>query len=255
MTALKSLSLARPLAVLDLESTGLDPAADRVVEIAVLMLSPGAPGRMFHTRVNPGRSIPAAAAAVHGITDADAAGAPRFGEIAAGLAHRLDGCDLAGFGIGGFDLPLLAAEFARAGIPFRLTGRAVLDALGVFRSHEPRDLSAAVRLYLGRDHVGAHSAAADTLAAAEILDEQVRRYGLPATPAALHAAIVEVDVGGKFRRGDAGVMFAFGKYAGRPLADVAAADPGYLEWVLGKPFLDDVHALVRGALAAARAGR
>ena len=167
--------------------------------------------------------------------------------VAAGLARRLDGCDLAGFGISGFDLPLLAAEFARAGIPFRLTGRAVLDALGVFQSHEPRDLSAAVRFYLGRDHAGAHSAAADTLAAAaEILDEQVRRYGLPVTPAALHAALVEVDVAGKFRRADGGVAFAFGKYAGRPLADVAAADPGDLEWVLARPFLDDVHALVRG---------
>lgn len=249
--ALKNLSLSRPLAAIDLESTGLDPANDRIVEIAVLTLAPGRAAEMFHTRVNPGRPIPSPATAVHGLADTDVAGAPRFPEIATDLTHRLGGCDLAGFGIGGFDLPLLTAEFARAGVSLPLAGRAVLDALSVFRRREPRSLSAAVAFYLGREHAGAHRATQDVGAALEVLDEQVRRYGLPAVPAVLHAAIVEVDVAGKFRRTDAGVTFAFGKYAGRTLDDVAASDPGYLEWMLGKSFLDDVHALVRGALARA----
>jgi DNA polymerase-3 subunit epsilon len=249
--SLRHLSLARPLAVLDLESTGVDPACDRIVEVAVLTLSPGGPGALFHTRVNPGRPIPAAATAVHGIGDADVTAAPPFRAVATDLAAQLDGCDLAGFGITGFDLPLLAAEFARAGVLFRLADRAVLDALRVYRQHEPRDLSAAVRYFLGREHAGAHSAIRDVIAAIEVLDAQVGRYGLPAAPGSLHATVAEVDVAGRFRRTDAGVAFAFGKYAGRTLDDVAASDPGYLEWMLCKPFLDDVHALVRSALARA----
>lgn len=233
MTSLRYLTLARPLAVLDLESTGTDPATDRVVELAVLTLRPDGSAEPYATRVHPGRVIPAAATAVHGITDADVRGAPTFAAVAPDLVRRLAGCDLAGFGLTGFDLPLLCAECARAGVPFDLAGRAVLDALAVYRRHEARTLSAAVAFYLGRDHAGAHGAAADAAAAAAVLDAQVGRYGLPADPAALHASLAEVDAAGKFRRGaGGGPVFAFGKHAGRPLADVARTDPGYLAWVL-----------------------
>ncbi|MFO0799667.1 MAG: 3'-5' exonuclease [Gemmataceae bacterium] len=251
--ALKHLVLTRPLCVVDLETTGTDPATDRVVEVAVLTLTPGGAADLFHSRVNPGRPVPPAATAVHGIGDADVRAAPTFAALAPALARRLAGCDLAGFGVAGFDLPLLCAEFSRAGVPFSLAGRAVLDALAVYRRHEARTLAAAVGFYLGRAHPAAHAAAADAAAAAEVLDAQVGRYGLPAAPADLHAALVEVDVAGKFRRGPGGAaVFAFGKHAGRPLAEVAAADPGYLAWMLTRPFLDDAHALVRAAAAAAR---
>jgi DNA polymerase-3 subunit epsilon len=242
------------LAVIDLESTGTDPLEDRIVELAVLTVDPTGSEDLFSTRVNPGRPIPPAATAVHGIADADLRDAPAFADVAPELVRRLSGCDLAGFGIAGFDLPLLCAECARAGVAFALKGRAVLDALSVYRRFEARTLAAAVAFYLGRSHQGAHAAAADARAAAEVLDAQVGRYRLPAAPAALHGALVEVDVAGKFRLGPGGaVVFAFGKYCGRPLAEVARSDPRYLEWVLTRPFLADVHDLVRAALAA-RAG-
>ena len=97
--------------------------------------------------------------------------------------------------------------------------------------------------------MGAHAAGADALAAAAVLDAQVGRYGLPAAPAEVHAALVEVDVAGKFRRGpDGAVVFGFGKHAGRPLADVARTDPDYLGWMLTRPFLPDVLDRVRAAL-------
>jgi DNA polymerase-3 subunit epsilon len=252
---LKHLTLSRPLVVLDLESTGLNPSNDRIVEIALVVLSPGSPFRFFHSLVNPARSIPSLATAIHGIADADVADAPRFKTIAADLAHRLNGCDLAGFGLSSFDLPLLSAEFARAGISFPLAGRAILDALQVYRRHEPRSLAAAVAFYLARDHTGAHSALADAHAAIEVLDKQVGMYALPPTPNELHAKLVEVDIAAKFRRTDAGVVFGFGKYAGRLLDEIARADPYYLEWVLKQPFLDDVHALVRAALVTNRTPR
>jgi DNA polymerase-3 subunit epsilon len=247
--SLSHLVLDRPLAVLDLETTGVDPAADRVVELAVLTLVPCGRQELFHRRVNPGVSIPPAATAVHGITDADVAAAPPFAAVAPELFATLHGSDLAGFGIGTFDLPLLAAEFARCGFPFRVARRRVIDVLTLYRRWHPRNLASAVREYLGRDHVDAHSAAADARAAAEVLDRLVGRHALPPTPAGLHASLVEVDVAGRFRRDTRRVVFAFGKYSGQPLGEVAARDPGYLRWVLGRPFLDDVHDLVRRALA------
>ena len=243
------LTLTRPLAAIDLESTGVDVARDRIVEVAVVKFAPGGATEVFHRRVNPGVPIPAAATAVHGVADADVAAAPAFAAIARDLRAFLDGCDLAGFGLASFDLPLLAAEFARAGVRFAVAGRAVLDALGVYRRFEPRDLAHAVRFYAGRDHAGAHAALADAVAAVEVLDRQVGSYGLPAGVAALHAALVEVDVAGRFRTDAAGrVAFGFGKHAGRRLADVARTDPSYLRWMLGQSFLDDVRALVRQAL-------
>jgi DNA polymerase-3 subunit epsilon len=247
---LDHLVLDRPLAFLDLESTGVDPAADRVIEVAVLTLLPRGAPESFHRRVNPGVPIPPAATAVHGVADADVADAPPFAAIAPGLFAALHGADLAGFGVVTFDLPLLAAEFARVRIPFRVAGRRVIDVLALYRRLQPRTLASAVREYLGREHDGAHSAAADARAAAEVLDRQVGRHALPATPAELHASLVEVDVAGRFRRDDAGrVVFGFGKHAGKSLAAVAACDRGYLEWMLARPFLDDVRDLVRRALA------
>lgn len=248
--SLTNLVLDRPLAVLDLETTGVDPATDRVVEVAVLTLVPGGKHELFHRRINPGVSIPPAATAIHGLTDADVVGAPLFATVAPELFATLHGSDLAGFGISTFDLPLLSTEFARVRLPFRVTGRRVIDVLTLYRRCYPRDLTSAVREYLNREHAHAHSAVADVRAAAEVLDRQVERHALPPTLGDLHASLVEVDVAGRFRRDDTGrVVFAFGKCSGQALAEVAVRDPGYLKWMLGRPFLDDVHELVRHALA------
>lgn len=247
---LQHLTLSRPLLILDLESTGTDPAADRVVELALLTLFPDRPTELFQTKVNPGRPIPAAATAVHGIRDADVRDAPTFAALAPDLTRRLAGCDLAGFGVASFDLPLLCGEFARTRVSFDLSGRAILDALAVYRKYEARTLAAAVRFYLGRDHTAAHSAVGDALASVAVLDAQVGKYELPTSPSALHAALTEVDVGGKFRRADGAVVFAFGKHTGQPLADVARTDPGYLRWLLTRPLLSDALTILRAALAA-----
>ncbi|OWK39328.1 3'-5' exonuclease [Fimbriiglobus ruber] len=243
------LALARPLAVLDLETTEVDPARDRVVEFAVLKIAPDGRSQLCHQRVRPGVPIPAAATAVHGITDRMVDTVPPFRVIARSLAAFLADTDLAGFGIAGFDLPILAAEFARAGVSFRVAGRAVVDALTVFHRHEPRDLGAAVRLYLGRDHPNAHAAAADARVAAAVLDAQVGRYGLPPTPPGCTRPWSRSMSAGGFARLRWGRRLRV-RQAHRPLlADVARTDPGYLEWMLGQAFLDDAHALVRRALA------
>ena len=112
---LKNIALERPLAVIDLETTGIDPKVDRIVEVSVLKLAPGGEADHRTRRVNPGVPIPPEATAVHGISDDDVADMPTFRAIAPGLARYLDGCDLAGFNILKYDLRLLAAEYNRVG--------------------------------------------------------------------------------------------------------------------------------------------
>ena len=235
--------------MLDLETTGTNTQLDRIVEIAVLKFKPGAEPIRFHRFVNPGVPITASASAIHGITDEDVADRPPFEEIAPRLAGRLKNCDLAGFNLRKFDLPILAAEFARAEQEFTLSGRAVVDVLQIYHTWEPRNLAAALQFYCGREHEGAHGAMADAEATAAILDAQIGRYEeLPATVTALHEDLIEVDIGGRFRADSGRVVFAFGKYQGYSLSQVAREDPGYLRWFLAQDFFDDAKELVRRAL-------
>jgi len=242
------LRVTRPLAFLDVESTGANPQADRVVEVAVFRVDPDGKTVSAVRRVNPTVPIPAAATKVHGIADADVAGCRPFADVARRLVRFLDGCDLAGFGIKRFDLPILAAECRRAGVHFPLTGRAVVDALQIYHQHERRDLASAVAFYTGGAHAGAHTAAADAEAAARVLDAQLRKYrDLPPTVGELHKLLTGADLGGWFRDDDGRLVFARGKHAGRPLADVAARCPDYVRWLLSLDLLDDTRALVEQA--------
>jgi DNA polymerase-3 subunit epsilon len=256
---LKHLALEKPLAVIDLETTGLDPQKDRIVEISVLRIVPDGRRTQRTHRLDPGVPIPAEATAVHGITDADVAGEPTFADVARGLLALLEGCDLCGFNLKRFDLRVLHAEFARSGHALRLEGRAVIDPMEIFHRREPRNLEAAVRFYLGREHDGGHSAAADVLATAAVLDALVARYpDLPRSVAGLHGRFADpdcVDSDGFFKRVEGQVRFVKGKHRGQPLDAVASQSPGYLEWMLGQSFPEDTKKVAREALAAARLGR
>jgi len=256
---LVNLSLDRPLAVIDLETTGTDLKTDRIVEISVLKIGPDGERTHRTRRLNPGRPIPPEATAVHGITDADVAGEPRFEQVADALLAFLDGCDLCGFNLKRFDLRILYGEVLRAGRKLVLEGRAIIDPMEIYHRQQPRDLAAAVRTYLGRDHQGGHSAAADVLATAEVLDAMVACYPeLPRSVAGLHQHFVDadrIDSDGFFRRVEREVRFLKGRHRGSSLAAVAASDPGYLEWMLGQDFFADTKQIVRQAPAVARRGQ
>lgn len=251
--ALRSLCDGAPLVVFDLETTGPDRITDRIVEVAALKVSASGELSVFETRVNPGVKIPREATAVHGITDADVAEAPSFAEVAPRLVEFLEGCDLAGYNLRGFDIPLLARELERAKAPFSFDGRRVVDAQVIYFRKEPRDLSAAVRTFVGREHVGAHSALADTVAAAEVLAGQLARYDdLPKGIDALAAftAPVEsrwVDPDKRFVWRDGEAVFNFGAKRGQSLADVAAKNPDYLDWMLEADFPEEARRIVREA--------
>ena len=247
----KNLLLNRPLAVIDLETTGTDPKTDRIVEVAVVRIFPDGSRDDRCRRVNPGVPIPEAATAIHGITDADVKDEPSFGILAPRLAKFLDGCDLCGFNLKRFDLRVLIAEFDRAGHRFPFQERKIVDPLVIFHYRERRDLSAALRFYCDREHQGAHGASADVQATVEILDAMLDRYpDLPRSVDELHDVLRDerdADLERKFIRVNGQITFNFGKYQGRRLDEVAQESPGYIEWMLGQSFLDDVKELVTEA--------
>src|SRR5215510_9685493 len=105
------LQLTRPLAFIDLETTGTNLARDRIVEIAVLKIMPDGNKHEKETLVNPQMPIPAGVSAIHGVTDEDVKDAPTFDQIAKLFFLFLDDCDLAGFNSIRFDLPILVEEF------------------------------------------------------------------------------------------------------------------------------------------------
>ena len=248
------LQLKRPMVVRDLESTGLNPRYDRIIEVGAVKIHPDGRRESYEQRVNPERPIPAAAVAVHGIRQEDLAGEPTFRDIAGALGRFLRGADLAGFGIRQFDLPLLQSEFARVGIEIDPSTYRIVDAKTIFHKREPRTLEAALHFYCSDAHPEAHSAMGDALATAAVLEGQLERYpDLPQNIEALDALCYPrdpdaVDPDGKLRWSDDEVIIDFGQKRGQSLRELAMHEPSYLRWILNKDFSEDVKRVIGLAL-------
>ncbi|WP_026630074.1 3'-5' exonuclease [Dyadobacter alkalitolerans] len=243
------IQLTRPIAFIDLETTGVDRQNDRIVEIAVCKYMPSGQYKTLCRKVNPTIPIPEGATAVHGISDADVANEPTFKKIAKGLLELLEGCDIAGFNSNSFDVPLLFNEFNRAGHFWDHSKFLMIDAGNLFKIQEPRTLSAAVKFYLGKDLEDAHSAQADIEATLDVLLAQLARYenleGFPQTieELALYTNYGNkvADLSGKFVYDDKGeLILNFGKHRGNS----AKNHIDFLEWMLRANFAADTYALV-----------
>lgn len=235
------LNLKNPIIFFDLETTGLDIANDRIIEIAYIKVYPNGNEESFTYRINPERPIPAESTAVHGITDEDVKDCPTFKQMASKIATDFKGCDLAGYNSARFDLPMLAEEFLRADVDIDLSTRKMVDVQTIFHKKEQRTLSAAYKFYCEQDLVDAHAAMADTKATYEILKSQLDRYPDLQNDMAFLADYTctskNVDFAGRIVRNDKGVeVINFGKYKGQAVADVLKNDPGYYGWILQADF-------------------
>jgi len=252
---LENLNLTRPLVFFDIESTGVNPQRDRIVELSIIKLLPEGGDERTTRRLNPTIPIPAGASQIHGIYDADVAHAPTFVQIAQNLHKYLEGCDLGGYNIQGFDIPLLVEEFRRAGIEFAVADRRIIDAYTIFTKLYPRTLTAAYKFFCNKDLEGAHGAEADTLATMEVLAGQLAKHPeLPLDLAELSKFCDNRDPDAidsqrrfKFVNGIATVNF--GKYSGQSLREVAVNEPGFLRWILRGDFSDEVKNIASDALA------
>jgi DNA polymerase-3 subunit epsilon len=252
---LKNLKLKRPIAFIDVETTGLKPFSDRIVELSILKIHPDGSEKYKSHKVNPGIPIPAEATAIHGISDADVAKEPAFRQYAKSISDFLEGCDIAGFNVIKFDLPFLEAEFARSNVDFSRQGRFLVDSQIIYHQRDPRDLQAAYRKYCGKEMEKAHCAEEDAKVAAEILDGQLEMHqDLPRDMPGLCALCYKVeekyiDADGKFIWVDGEAVCNFGKkHIGRKLQDIAVEDPTYLSWVASADFSSQVKAIAAKAL-------
>lgn len=244
------LSLERPLVFFDLETTGTDTAHDRIVEIAMVKVLPDGSEETLSSRINPEMHIPESSTAVHHISDADVADSPTFADFAKRVAGFIEGCDLAGYNCNRFDIPMLSEEFYRAGVPIDLHSRKVIDVQVIYHKREQRTLSAAHVFYCGESFDGAHGALADTKATYHVLRGQLAKYpDLPNDVAALDKYTTQrhvVDFAGRFIYNEQGqVVFNFGKYKGRLLADILTSEPGYYTWMMKSDFAEDTKSQLR----------
>ena len=236
------LNLKRPIIFFDLETTGLDIAKDRIVELCYIRVEPNGNEEARSMRINPERHIPEVASSVHGITDDDVKDCPTFADVAPQLAATFEGCDLAGFNSNRFDLPLLAEEFMKAGVNIDLSHVQAIDVQNIYHKLEKRTLAAAYKFYCGRDLENAHSALADTQATYEVLQAQLDHYPNDLQNdvdflAEFSRMNRNIDFAGRFVYDESGKeLINFGKYKGKAIKDVLSRDPGYYSWIMQGDF-------------------
>ncbi len=235
------LNLKNPIVFFDLETTGTNIVADRIVEISYLKISPNGTEESKTMRINPEMHIPEQATAVHGITDDDVKNCPTFKAVANDIAGAIKGCDLGGFNSNRFDIPLLAEEFLRAGIDIDLKRHKFVDVQVIFHKMEQRTLSAAYKFYCGKNLEDAHTAAADTAATYEVLKAQLDRYPELQNDIDFLSKFTcfnrNVDFVGAIVYNDKDEeVFNIGKYKGQCVADVLQRDPGYYGWMMNADF-------------------
>lgn len=236
------MNLSRPIAFIDIESTGVDPVKDRIIEIGVAVLYPDGvrSPEIFVRRFNPGREIPQSAIEVHGITDDAVRDAPPFSASSAGILRGLQGKDIAGYNLRRFDLPILDEELRRSGLKLDLTGVRVIDCYGIFAKKEPRKLEDAVKRYCGRDHVLSHGAGSDADATLDVLLGQLEAYEdlakMDLSELAKFSQIEDLqyaDLAQKlYYDQDGKICYAFGKHKDCRVRDRM----NYAEWMLANGF-------------------
>ncbi|MBP5506112.1 MAG: 3'-5' exonuclease [Bacteroidales bacterium] len=243
------LKLTRPLLFFDIESTGLNVATDRIVEISMVKLMPDGSRHVKTRRINPTIPIPKEAQAVHGISDEDVKDEPTFAQLSKSILQWMEGCDIAGYNSINYDIPLLTEEFMRVGLDPKFRERNLVDVQVVFYKKEPRTLSAAYKFYCNKNLEDAHSAEADTMATLEVLEAQLDHYDdLPNDVAELSKYTRRekmLDYAGRIILNDHDVpVFNFGKHKGKPVAQVLADEPSYLSWMQNGDFTQDTKAVL-----------
>jgi len=235
------LNLRNPIAFFDLETTGINTASDRIVEISILKVDPEGKENLLTQRINPEMHIPEKVSEIHGIYDKDVENAPTFKQVAKNLANFIEGCDLAGYNCNRFDIPLLAEEFLRAGLDVNLKKQKVIDVQVIFHKMEERTLSAAYKFYCRKNLDDAHSAEADTRATYEVLKGQLDHYNTLENDVNFLSKFSTnnraVDFAGRIILNDKDEeVFNFGKHKGKTVVQVLKEEPSYFNWMMNGDF-------------------
>jgi DNA polymerase III subunit epsilon len=238
-----NITLERPLAIFDLETTGLNITSDRIVEIAIIKVHPDGLEEKYCQRVNPEMPIPKEVSKIHGIYDADVVNEPTFAQIAETVIQFIGDADLAGYNSNKFDIPVLAEELMRAGNSFDIAQRKFVDVQNIFHKMEQRTLSAAYQFYCNKTIENAHSALYDAEATWNVLKAQLERYSDLNKDI---ASLSEFSKAGNFNlldfagrlaiNEDGDAIYNFGKNKGKTIKEVSINEPGYYGWMLDADF-------------------
>lgn len=237
------LNLTKPLAFFDLETTGLNISKDKIIEIAILKIHPDQKQEIYSRRIDPGIPISAESTAIHGITNQDLEGCPKFADVAQEIKQFIGDADLAGYNSNKFDIPFLLEEFLRLNIELPMENRKFIDVQTIFHKMEQRTLSAAYRFYCNNELTDAHSAEADIKATYEILTAQLDRYNELKNDVDFLYEFTsgdkakKIDFVGRLALNDKNeVIYNFGKHAGKTVKEVFSLEPGYHRWIIDNEF-------------------
>lgn len=234
------LQLSRPLAFIDLETTGVNISIDRIIEIAIVKINPDGTKQVKRKLINPLMPIPKGSSDIHGITDEMVKDAPSFKQVANEIKQFIEQCDLGGYNSNRFDIPMLIEEFLRVGIEFSVDGKKLVDIQKVFHMMEQRTLSAAYKFYCQKNLDGAHSAETDATATWEVLEAQVERYPqIGNTVESIVKFTGEddiVDFARRFIKENGVEVFNFGKHKGKTVVQVLKEEPQYYDWMMKGDF-------------------
>jgi DNA polymerase-3 subunit epsilon len=235
------LKLTKPICFFDLETTGINVAKDRIVEISILKVFPNGNKESKTWLVNPEMNISEEVIAIHGISNEKVADEPTFKELAGQIHEMIKDCDLGGYNSNRFDIPLLVEELLRANIDFDMRNVVSVDVQTIFHKMEQRTLSAAFQFYCGKDLESAHSAEADTNATFEVLKSQLDKYENLKNDMSWLAKYSShkkfADFAGFIGYDKNKVeIFAFGKYKGKQVEKVFEDEPGYFGWIQNADF-------------------
>ncbi|HTL83256.1 MAG TPA: 3'-5' exonuclease [Bacteroidia bacterium] len=238
---MKKLQLTRPIVFIDLETTGVNVASDRIIELGMLKIHPNGNRESKTMRINPTIPIPPETTAIHGISDADVKDCPTFKQLSVELNTFIEGSDLGGYNSNKFDIPLLAEEFLRCEIEFDVTKRKLVDVQNIFHKLEQRTLAAAYQFYCGKPLENAHSAEADINATFEILEAQLERYEILKPDvdflSDFSSRTNNVDLLGRIVYNAKGIpVFNFGKHNQKPVTEVFEREPSYYTWMMNGDF-------------------
>ncbi len=242
------IQLTRPLVVLDLETTGISVATDRIVEIAMIkMQTDGSVERVRHL-INPEMAIPKQSSDVHGILDADVADKPTFKQLAEEIKAFLHQCDLAGYNSNKFDIPLLSEEFKRVGVEIDFRDRFLVDAHQIFLKMERRNLEAAYQFYCNKKLENSHSALADAEATMEVLLGQLEKYPELNVDVKYLNDFSKgeefMDYGRRIKEVEGIAIFNFGKHKGISVEEIFKKEANYYHWMMKGDFAQDTKEVI-----------
>lgn len=237
-----NLKLEKPLAFLDLETTGVNVSKDKIVEIAIIKINPDSSKEEYNKRINPEIPIPIETSEIHGIYDFDVINSPNFKAVSIEIEDFIKGCDLGGFNSNKFDIPLLVEEFYRCNIDIKIEERKLIDVQNIFHKMEQRTLVAAYQFYCNKDLTNAHSALADTAATLDVFMAQLEKYeSLENNIDFLHDFSIQglktLDFAKRIAIDkDNNYLINFGKHKGKKVADVFKSEPSYYSWIQSGDF-------------------